>query len=151
MEFILYCTILALNQINFKPKQTLLLPGVWCDTIALPPSDEGCSQRCGEISILPPSVEVTPRCAGRCRETTEGTTLSAVALPQAKTEGEKGFRYIKALLFLSFSQPFGWQRLGCRLGRCFCFAEVSTGHPHPRQREPMAGKTVGFDWGIATN
>ena len=21
--------------------------------------------------------------------------------------------------------------LGCRLGRCFCFAEVSTGHPHP--------------------
>ena len=22
-------------------------------------------------------------------------------------------------------------RLGCRLGRCFCFAEVSTGHPHP--------------------
>jgi hypothetical protein len=21
--------------------------------------------------------------------------------------------------------------LGCRLGRCFCFTEVSTGHPHP--------------------
>ena len=21
--------------------------------------------------------------------------------------------------------------LGCRLGRCFCYAEVSTGHPHP--------------------
>ena len=21
--------------------------------------------------------------------------------------------------------------LGCRLGRCFCFVEVSTGHPHP--------------------
>ena len=21
--------------------------------------------------------------------------------------------------------------LDCRLGRCFCFAEVSTGHPHP--------------------
>ena len=21
--------------------------------------------------------------------------------------------------------------LGCRLGRCFCFAKVSTGHPHP--------------------
>jgi hypothetical protein len=21
--------------------------------------------------------------------------------------------------------------LGCRLGQCFCFAEVSTGHPHP--------------------
>ena len=21
--------------------------------------------------------------------------------------------------------------LGCRLGRCFCFAEVSAGHPHP--------------------
>ena len=21
--------------------------------------------------------------------------------------------------------------LGCRLGRCFCCAEVSTGHPHP--------------------
>ena len=21
--------------------------------------------------------------------------------------------------------------LGCRLGRCFCFAEVFTGHPHP--------------------
>ena len=21
--------------------------------------------------------------------------------------------------------------LGCRLGRCFCFAEVSTGHLHP--------------------
>ena len=21
--------------------------------------------------------------------------------------------------------------LGCRLGRCFCFAEVSSGHPHP--------------------
>ena len=25
----------------------------------------------------------------------------------------------------------GRQGLGCRLGRCFCFAEVSTGHPHP--------------------
>ena len=23
-------------------------------------------------------------------------------------------------------------RLACRLGRCFCFAEVSTGHPHLR-------------------
>ena len=22
-------------------------------------------------------------------------------------------------------------RFGCRLGRCFCFAEVSNGHPHP--------------------
>ncbi len=21
--------------------------------------------------------------------------------------------------------------LGCRLDRCFCYAEVSTGHPHP--------------------
>ena len=21
--------------------------------------------------------------------------------------------------------------LGCRLGRCFCYAEVSTRHPHP--------------------
>ena len=21
--------------------------------------------------------------------------------------------------------------LGCRLGRCFCYAEASTGHPHP--------------------
>ena len=21
--------------------------------------------------------------------------------------------------------------LGCCLGRCFCYAEVSTGHPHP--------------------
>ncbi len=21
--------------------------------------------------------------------------------------------------------------LGCRLGRCFCCAEVTTGHPHP--------------------
>ena len=24
--------------------------------------------------------------------------------------------------------PYGG--LACRLGRCFCFAEVSTGHPH---------------------
>ena len=28
-------------------------------------------------------------------------------------------------------------RLGYRLGRCFCFAEVSTGHPHPRQRRAI--------------
>ena len=25
--------------------------------------------------------------------------------------------------------------LACRLGRCFCFAEVSTGHPHPKPLE----------------
>ena len=25
-------------------------------------------------------------------------------------------------------------RLACRLGRCFCFAEVSTGHPHRNDR-----------------
>ena len=24
--------------------------------------------------------------------------------------------------------------LACRLGRCFCFAEVSTGHPHRNGR-----------------
>jgi len=24
--------------------------------------------------------------------------------------------------------------LACRLGRCFCFAKVSTGHPHPISR-----------------
>ena len=29
------------------------------------------------------------------------------------------------------------QRLGCRLGRCFCFAEVSAGRQHPRQREAL--------------
>ena len=34
-----------------------------------------------------------------------------------ETEGEKEFRYIEALAFLSLSQPFGWQL--------------------PRQREPM--------------
>ena len=32
--------------------------------------------------------------------------------------------------------PFGG--LACRLGRCFCFAEVSTGHPH---RNDGRGKT----------
>ncbi len=30
--------------------------------------------------------------------------------------------------------------LACRLGRCFCFAEVSTGHPHPlRERQQAYG------------
>ena len=29
--------------------------------------------------------------------------------------------------------PYGG--LACRLGRCFCFAEVSTGHPHRNDRE----------------
>ena len=28
--------------------------------------------------------------------------------------------------------PYGG--LACRLGRCFCFAEVSTGHPHRNDR-----------------
>ena len=39
---------------------------------------------------------------------------------------------------LSLSLPQSRSRstaLGCRLGRRFCFAEVSTGHPRPRQRE----------------
>ena len=32
---------------------------------------------------------------------------------------------------------YAWHRLGCRLGRCFCFAEVSTGHPHPYTGEAV--------------
>jgi len=33
--------------------------------------------------------------------------------------------------------------LACRLGRCFCFAEVSTGHPHPLRRRVPFGLSVG--------
>ena len=33
-------------------------------------------------------------------------------------------------IWLSLYQPFR-QPYGCRLGRCFCFAAVSNGHPHP--------------------
>ena len=34
-------------------------------------------------------------------------------------------------------------RLACRLGRCCCFAAVSTGHPHPMDpaASPKAGET----------
>ena len=39
------------------------------------------------------------------------------------------------LSLLAFCLTAKSHRLGFRLGRCFCFAEVSTGHPHPRQRE----------------
>ena len=28
-------------------------------------------------------------------------------------------------------------RIGCRLGRCFCFTEVSAGHPHPNTGEAI--------------
>ena len=44
------------------------------------------------------------------------------------------FLYIYAFSLLP-SRLTPCHRLGCRLGRCFCFAEVSTGHPHPRQRK----------------
>ena len=37
----------------------------------------------------------------------------------------------------------GRQGLGCRLGRCFCFAEVSTGHPHPSPTDTIY--LCGFD------
>ena len=40
------------------------------------------------------------------------------------TVREKGKAFMHFKTFLSF-------RLGCRLGRCFCFADVSTGHPPP--------------------
>ena len=33
--------------------------------------------------------------------------------------------------------------LACRLGRCFCFAEVSTGHPHPLRRRVPYIRSVG--------
>ena len=29
-------------------------------------------------------------------------------------------------------------RLACRFGRCFCFAEVSTGHPHRNDKGTIA-------------
>ena len=35
------------------------------------------------------------------------------------------------LKFFSPSVSFHSTPLGYRLGRCFCFAEVSNGHPHP--------------------
>ena len=39
--------------------------------------------------------------------------------------------------------------LACRLGRCFCFAEVSTGHPHLRNDEEgekrIAARLTAYD------
>jgi hypothetical protein len=34
-------------------------------------------------------------------------------------------------------RPWSVRGLACRLGRCFCFAEVSTGHPHPVSRSTI--------------
>ena len=39
------------------------------------------------------------------------------------------FIYLK--LFSPSVTAYVIHRLGCRLGRCFSFAEVSAGHPHP--------------------
>ena len=42
-------------------------------------------------------------------------------------------------------QPF--THLACRLGRCFCFAEVSTGHPHLRNDGEQGKITVPLRFG----
>ena len=44
------------------------------------------------------------------------------------------------LKFFSPSVSFHSTPLGCRLGRCFCFAEVSAGHPHPNTGEAILCK-----------
>jgi len=35
-----------------------------------------------------------------------------------------------------------WGCLGCRLGRCFCFAEVSAGDPHPNKFLCLSALTI---------
>ena len=43
----------------------------------------------------------------------------------------------------------GWGCLGCRLGRCFCFAEVSAGDPHPNKFLRLSALTIfGEKWGV---
>ena len=51
-----------------------------------------------------------------------------IFLGRSKPLPYKGSRKVLFKFAISHGRSRG---LGCRLGRCFCFAEVSTGHPHP--------------------
>ena len=60
---------------------------------------------------------------------------------RSETEGEKKLHFLVVLHLLSLRHGKAAPPLNCRFGRCCCFATVSTGHPHPRQREARIVET----------
>ena len=62
----------------------------------------------------------------RIRNTLRGKRIATVALLLRNDRAWKA----------DCHTPYGG--LACRLGRCFCFAEVSTGHPHRNDKGTIA-------------
>ena len=84
----------------------------------LPPSDEGCSpMRKGKGNFWLPLT----------RELSSETRLRE----------RRNIAFICLNPFSPSVTATPCHHLGSRLGRCFCFAEVSAGHPHPHQREAL--------------
>ena len=92
---------------------------------------KGVSLFCMTEGAFPMSAFLPTFCAGKqwvARAATERKRINN--LLRLKT-----LFYIKNLKVICFSKPYAGGFpvvLRCRVGRCFAYAKVSTGHPHPR-------------------
>ncbi len=97
---------------------------------------------------MPPSDEVDSPGRGKCREATKGARFGRkVDFAKQKTEGENKFR-IHFFLFFSPSVSLTLNSVSAvaSVGASVLRTEVSTGHPHPRQREPIAYRLVAINF-----
>ena len=92
----------------------------------MPPRVRGDSPQCGEMSR-------SDKGDGRRQRVASASFDGGVVRKKDK---------VLKSVFLSPSVSLHSTPLGCRLGRRFCFAEVSTGHPRPRQREAFKASAV---------